>query len=147
LDSFQLQPDSFHGSAGMPFSATATVEGSAGQDAVDGTYTVLLRPNRNYEVVLSAIAGYETNSILPTVTHVDFSNLDLTLSASADPSFSLNQEWLEQWLDAGNPEFDLTIDRTIDRAPATRVSEPSGPALLAIGLAGLLVRRRSAQHG
>lgn len=133
------------GSIFTPFAAIVTagrdVSGNvtANESLVDATQTIRLRPNADYWVGLTArtVTWFFQFGGSGPVGPQDYSGLDLSFSAFADPTFTLNAAWA-----AANPELaaNLTIDRQFNGMPVS-VPEPGTALLLVTSLALLLISR------
>jgi hypothetical protein len=125
--------------AGRDISGNVT----ANESLVGVTQTLHLRPNADYWVGMAARTVtffFQFGSPAPAQ---DYSGLDLSLSAFADPTFALNAAWA-----AANPQLaaNVAIGRQFNGMPVS-VPEPGTTLLLMTWLALLLlVRARFARH-
>jgi len=120
-------PPSSYPRLSAPFEAFATATAVSPVDGVtDAVQTVALEMNRPYWVGLAAGTSLG-------VIGTNYTGLDVSMTASADPSFALNASWA-----ASNPDLahQITIQRTLNTPAA--VPEPSSAALFGAGLALLL---------
>jgi len=97
--------------AGNLFGATNSIDGATGRS------TFAIRPNTEYWVAL--VAGQ--NFLFDATADVN-----LTMSSSVDPVFSINEEWLASF---GENRPSISIDRVV-----TTVPEPGTLSLVALGM-------------
>jgi hypothetical protein len=126
--------------AGRDISGNVT----ANESLVGVTQTIHLRPNEDYWVQMMARSvTFFFQFGVPGPAH-DYSGLDLSFSAFADPTFALNAAWA-----AANPQLaaNVTIGRQFNGMPVS-VPEPGTALLLVTSLASLvLFRKRFARRG
>jgi len=123
---------------GVTLQTFHTAPMSARESRDDMVETITVKPNTDYWVILSSTADLFLASLSLDPAPIDFAGLDVSLSATSDPVFSLNPAFAN-----ANPD----VAAALEIARLSTVPIPAARPLLVTGLLGMVAFGRARALG